>query len=473
MRFISSGGFGCTYEAIHVNMEERVAIKEFFVKDFCNRDETTSHVTVGTVCKRALVDKLRRQFIDEAKVLFRMKHRGIVHVSDVFEENGTAYYVMDYVDGLSLDEIVRRYGAMPEQRALHYIRQVADALRYVHEHNYLHLNINPSNIIIDADNNAILIDFGDSNWYDEADVDPEAMYDTPDYTPLEQIGSNVKNVLPATDIYALGATLYKLLTGITPLSANMLASGEELDPLPETISAPTRRAISAAMQIRKNDRPQTIAAFLALLDTSATSAEESDKTVINDEVTVLADSFMSQEMYNGHEYVDLGLSVKWATCNVGALLPSDYGDYFAWGEVKPKEEYIESNRENLWQNIGDVSGNPKYDAARANWGGSWRMPTQAEMQELIDKCTWIWTSQEGRNGYKVTSKINSNSIFLPAAGLRGSSLYGIGELGNYWSSTPDESNIYGAYYLYFLRGGSYYPSLYLRYYGFSVRPVSE
>ena len=90
VRFISSGGFGCTYEAEHVMLEKRVAIKEFFVKDFCNRDENTAHVTVGTLSKKGLVEKLRRKFIDEAKALCRLQHSGIVSVQDVFEENGTA-----------------------------------------------------------------------------------------------------------------------------------------------------------------------------------------------------------------------------------------------------------------------------------------------------------------------------------------------------------------------------------------------
>ena len=126
------GGFGCTYEAEHVMLEKRVAIKEFFVKDFCNRDETTSNISVAAQSKKALVEKLRSKFMDEAKSLFRLKHPGIVHVSDVFEENGTVYYVMDYIDGRSLQDIVASEGSLPESRAVKYIRQVADALGYVH-----------------------------------------------------------------------------------------------------------------------------------------------------------------------------------------------------------------------------------------------------------------------------------------------------------------------------------------------------
>ncbi|MBR3846448.1 MAG: DUF1566 domain-containing protein [Alistipes sp.] len=121
--------------------------------------------------------------------------------------------------------------------------------------------------------------------------------------------------------------------------------------------------------------------------------------------------------------------------------------------------------------MGDIAGSSQYDAARANWGGSWRLPTKAEFQELIDKCTWTWTSQGGHNGYKVTGK-NGNSIFLPAAGWRGGSSLGAGEYGDSWSSTPYESDSQDAYYLRFLSGNRYVGRS-SRYGGHTVRPVSE
>lgn len=173
----------------------------------------------------------------------------------------------------------------------------------------------------------------------------------------------------------------------------------------------------------------------------------------------------------GHKYVDLGLSVKWATCNVGATAPEEYGDYFAWGETTPKSEYTAENSKTNEKNIGVISSNAAYDAATVNWGGSWRMPTEAEIQELMDNCTWTWTTQNDVNGCKVKSKKNGNSIFLPAAGFRrGSSLRNAG-CGYYWSSTPGE-NTYYAFSLNFYSG---YDSCYWlsRYYGQSVRPVSK
>ncbi|MDE5783462.1 MAG: DUF1566 domain-containing protein, partial [Prevotella sp.] len=183
---------------------------------------------------------------------------------------------------------------------------------------------------------------------------------------------------------------------------------------------------------------------------------------------------VSSNTINGHEYVDLGLpsGLKWSTCNVGASSPSDYGNYYVWGETTTKTEYWESNSKTYNKTIGDISGNPEYDAARANWGGSWRLPSQKECEELRDKCTWTWTSQGGHNGYKVIGP-NGNSIFLPAAGYRyGSSLYYAGDGGDYWSSTPFESNTQDACYLGF-DGSGHYVDWNYRNYGRSVRPVSE
>ena len=187
VRFISSGGFGCTYEAEHVMLERRVAIKEFFVKDFCNRDEATAQVTVGTLSKKGLVEKLRRKFVDEAKGLCKLHHPGIVRVSDVFEENGTAYFVMDYVEGRSLNDVVKQEGPLPEARALNYIRQAAEALQYVHEQNRLHLDVKPGNIMLDSEDRVVLIDFGASKQYDEQDGENTStlLGKTPGYAPLE------------------------------------------------------------------------------------------------------------------------------------------------------------------------------------------------------------------------------------------------------------------------------------------------
>ena len=208
----------------------------------------------------------------------------------------------------------------------------------------------------------------------------------------------------------------------------------------------------------------------------------SDKTI--------AEQLKEEEAsYAGHEYVDLGLSVKWATCNVGASKPEEYGDYFAWGETQPKSNYDwntykwcngsndTQTKYNTKSNYGTVDNKTTLDlsddAARANWGGNWRMPTKAEQDELRNNCTWTWTTQNGVNGCKVTSKSNGNSIFLPAAGYRGgSSLKLAGNYAYYWSSSLDSDYPDHAYPLYFYSRiiGGYSDT---RYDGNSVRPVCQ
>ena len=299
VRFLSSGGFGNTYEGVHTMMDTRVAIKEFFPKMFCNRDENTSHVTVATQGNRELVDKLRKKFNEEAKAVFQMKHDNIVRVLDIFEENGTAYYVMEYIDGKSLNDITKERGALPEAEAVGYIRQVADALKYVHSLNRLHLDIKPGNIMVDKNGKAILIDFGASKHYDDGNGENTSTLmgvNTKGYAPIEQSTQSFTSFSPATDIYALGATLYKLLTGIVPPDANLLLAEEEaLQPLPNSISDSTRNAVMAAMQLRRKDRPQSVDEFIALLadkqsisnkNTASCSASRKKNLTVDEETII-------------------------------------------------------------------------------------------------------------------------------------------------------------------------------------------
>ena len=171
--------------------------------------------------------------------------------------------------------------------------------------------------------------------------------------------------------------------------------------------------------------------------------------------------------------------MKWATFNIGALAPEEYGDYFAWGETEPKAEYS-------WENYkwcdGTASNMIKYnktdglttldlddDVAHVNWGGNWRMPTDAEFTELREKCTWTWTTQNGVNGYKVVGP-NGNFIFLPAAGYMSGALYRVGSRCYFWSSSLNTSSLDNAYRMRFDLSSVNWRYNY-RYYGFIIRPV--
>ena len=175
----------------------------------------------------------------------------------------------------------------------------------------------------------------------------------------------------------------------------------------------------------------------------------------------------SNPSHEGHDYVDLGLSVKWATCNVGANSPEDYGEYYAWGETSTKSSYTENNCATYKKIIGDIKGT-NMDVAHVKWGGSWRMPTKEEIDELCEKCNWEWTG----SGYEVTGP-NGNSIYLPAAGSRiGVKLHGDGLYGGYSSSTPNSENTQDAYGL-GIDSDDQDRNWGVRYYGHTVRPVLE
>lgn len=278
VRFLSNGGFGNTYEAIDVECNKKIAIKEFFMKDSCNREETTNRVIVATKAKEEQVTRMKEKFMKEARVLQNMSHPNIVHVENAFEENATAYYVMDYIEGTSLNDIIKVAGSLSEEKALDYIIQIADALSYVHSKNILHLDIKPGNIMVDKHGKAILIDFGASKQYDEVTGENTSTLlgiNTTGYTPAEQSYRGFVQFAPSTDIYALGATLYKLLTGITPPDAQMLKDGEaELAPLPSNISESVKQSIKEAMRPLRKDRPQSIEDFMAMLSQNYENKQE-------------------------------------------------------------------------------------------------------------------------------------------------------------------------------------------------------
>lgn len=675
-KVLGQGGFGITYLGEHIGLKRKVAIKEFFMKEYCNREQDTSHVTVPSVGSKDLVERFRQKFVKEAQTISDLENRHIVRIHDVFEEQGTAYYVMEYLPGGDLRSRIPKNG-MKEANALPYIRQIADALLFVHERNILHLDVKPSNVLFRSNGEAVLVDFGLSKHYDESSG--EQTSSTPlgiseGYAPTEQYeSSGVSSFSPATDIYSLGATFYCLLQGSRPPKASVVLN-DGLPVLPISVSSTTCKAIVTAMQPKRNDRPQSVDAFLSLLDSSLENADEetlvdvvssvpnrpvppiptsqtpgykpfpwkwslpliaclvlllgligwnkfvgfdrSDDALLSPDSLVSVDTipvispivanpiepikgdvpsttplyvstspvgatiyldgkkvgkspFEGQEVsrgnhtvklvlegyetftkkyffgekpvvisetlvsavsivapvrtlekeevpklvpvkastvdtsslvsvdtalslekeetpqpksvnipttgtINGHEWVDLGLSVKWATMNIGATDPDDYGDYFAWGEVHPKSEYTKKNSVTRKEKMNEISGNSNYDVARYHWGGSWRLPTRSELDELLAKCSWSWVTQNGHKGYKFIGP-NGNSIFLPAAGYRhGSSNADVGKDGNYWSGSPYGwgSDPEGACGLYFYKG---YLSLdwLFRHNGRSIRPVLD
>ena len=283
---LGQGGFGITYLAENTLLEGKVAIKEFFFKEYCERDDSTSYVTVPTSSNRETVLRFKQKFIKEAKTIFRLNHPNIVRILDVFEENGTAYYVMEYIEGESLGDMVKRRGAIPEAEALGYVKDVASALVYIHGKNINHLDIKPSNLVLRHDDGKVLvIDFGVAKQYDA--VTSEGTTTTPvgishGYSPAEQYRKNgVQAFSPQSDVYALAATLFKLLTGSTPPEA-MEIQDEGL-PVAELqakqISRPVISAIAMAMKGR-HERTQSVAEFMSNL-----KSEDTQDTVVFPDAT--------------------------------------------------------------------------------------------------------------------------------------------------------------------------------------------
>ncbi len=267
-RYLSSGGFGNTYVATNVEFDEIVAIKEFFIKGVSQRDGNNTTVSVSNSDNTKLFDSQLQKFKKEARRIRKLKNEHIVQVHDLFEENGTAYYVMDYIDGESLSERMdRTHKPLSENDVLKFYPQILDALQAVHSKGIFHLDLKPGNIMVDANGNVKLIDFGASKQQSNAegakDSNSTLICFTNGYAPREQMERNFEKIGPWTDIYALGATLYALLTHQQPPMPTDIDDDRSSDkhlalPLPSNVSDETRDLILKLMKTDRLDRPQSV-----------------------------------------------------------------------------------------------------------------------------------------------------------------------------------------------------------------------
>ena len=283
---LGQGTFGITYLASMqvigdgCDMEIDVALKEFFMQECNTRNPQNTSVTGS---QSELFKKYRDKFMTEAKNLEKMSNYGdIVKIYDVFEENDTAYFSMEYVEGLNLDDYIKRRGQIPESEAIECIKSIATALKHLHDNKMLHLDLKPKNIMRRNDGKLYLIDFGLSKQFDDKG-EPESSTSiglgTPGYAPIEQ--ANFRGVFaPTLDIYALGATFYKMMTGVTaPESSEIFNTG--FSPLKNRlqnagVSNRTINVVEKAMQIKKGERFQTVDEMLAAFD----NKNSEDDTII-------------------------------------------------------------------------------------------------------------------------------------------------------------------------------------------------
>ena len=294
VKVLGQGGFGITYLAKmrtvvsgalgEMDIEVDVAIKEFFIKDRLVRAADTNRVTSPSEGSAELVERYRRKFVKEARNIASMSHPNIVKVTDVFEENDTVYYVMQFLPGGSLSSYVKNHhgGRLEDDEAVNYIMQVGRALQYMHEEKKAcHLDVKPGNILLNKNHEAVLIDFGLSKGYDD---EGQQTSTTPvgistGYAPLEQYQQSLQSFSPQTDVYSLGATLFFLLTGTTPPEASVVNE----DGLPENnygISPALWAVIEKAMEPRRRQRYQSMGSMLADLQKAVAG---DDSTIVDEQ----------------------------------------------------------------------------------------------------------------------------------------------------------------------------------------------
>ncbi|MBO5017508.1 MAG: protein kinase [Alistipes sp.] len=376
---LGRGGFGITYLAEHHMLNKLVCIKEFFPQAYYNRDSNSRSISLGSAGSAKMMEAYRNKFIKEARTIARLQHPNVISIYDVFEENNTAYYVMEYIEGDTLAGIVKRQGPMDEHTAREFIYMVADALDYIHKNNLLHLDVKPANIMVrSSDYHVVLIDFGLAKQYDS---DGNQTSSTPvgvsqGYAPPEQYEEGAGNTFtPATDIYALGATYYYMTTGKVPPSSSVIMDGA-LPSLVQSLKPGVQRVILGSMQPSRRKRPANVDAFLALF-----SAQPSSPYMQSQE-TILATSQpqqpqqpqyqhyqQQQQQQYGHPYVQqptmpkpqtyLGLSVTLVilsaiSCSFLSLIFAVVAIVMAqkvedmWVMQRDREAYLCSTRARNW-----------------------------------------------------------------------------------------------------------------------------
>lgn len=283
--YLSSGGFGNTYLAKNIEFDETYAIKEFFVKGVCQRDGNSTTISVSNAENTNSFEQQREKFKKEARRLRSLSNPHVVKVYDLFEENGTAYYVMDYVDGENLSTRLKRTNAsLAESEVRNYLNQILDGLEAIHNEGMFHLDIKPANIMVDSHDVVKLIDFGASKQQSTvggATMSTGISY-TNGYAPSEQMAQSYDKFGPWTDFYALGATVYKLLTNQDPPSVSDLSEDETEDKhlaLPmSNVSEEMKKLVVWMMQVNRLKRPKNVGEIRRFSQQASAATSNNEET---------------------------------------------------------------------------------------------------------------------------------------------------------------------------------------------------
>ena len=287
IKHIGEGGFGKTY-LVENRLGEKKVVKEFFISSMCTR-EASNEVAISIDENKTTFEQQREKFEQEALKIFSLNNQHIVKVSAVFDENNTIYYVMDYIEGGSLNDKLKSIDPLPEAQIQRYLGQILDALEYVHTKGMMHLDIKPSNIMLDANDNVVLIDFGASKVFDSSmmnkTINTTRPPYTPGYAPYEQENGDVKYLGPHCDIYSLGATLYRLYSGNKPpMPIEILMNGLTF---PSSVPTHMQQAIKKAMTFKMDERIKTVSEFrreIGLLGDAPTTRIDNNKTIVAEAV---------------------------------------------------------------------------------------------------------------------------------------------------------------------------------------------
>ena len=269
---LGQGGFGITYSAIDTSLDIKVAIKEYYPREYATRDGTLTIRAAGNDEDRETFKWGLTRFLEEARILARFEHPNIIAVRRFFEGNGTAYLVMDYCDGEPLDEIIKRDGPLSKERLDLILFPLLDGLEQFHGTNFLHRDIKPANIYIRRDGSPVLLDFGAARQETGNHSRSVTSLATAGYAAVEQYSTRGKQG-PWTDIYGLGATLYRAVTGEKPQESTDRMLEDTLEPAVDKARgrypASLLAAIDAAMAVRPQQRPQSVAKWREMIGVGA------------------------------------------------------------------------------------------------------------------------------------------------------------------------------------------------------------
>ncbi len=284
LKVLGKGGFGITYLAQHKVLKGNMAIKELFLsaaEAYCTR---TSDNTVVPQFEPEKFEEFRAKFNDEAHTLFQLKGiKGVVQVNDTFEENGTSYFVMEFIQGQSLSHLIKNKGILTEQQAVEYTVQILETMEQVHKKGILHRDIKPDNILIDQNNKPVIVDFGIAREYEQDVTLTQTTFRTPGYYAPEQASKKAKRGA-YTDIYSIGATLYYMLTGTKPetiedRNLEGLTPPKEHNP---AISDSLNNIIIKALTIRPHERYQYCHEMIQAINNRGSRVQETETTLIDD-----------------------------------------------------------------------------------------------------------------------------------------------------------------------------------------------